>query len=629
MTSEQFNTSATILIVDDVPENLRLLSAALTSQDYRVRPAKSGSMALMSVLACPPDLVLLDINMPDMNGYDVCAQIKSNPLTATIPIIFFSVNDAVVDKVKAFEVGGSDYVLKPFHVDEVLARVKHQLMLRNAHQEIHRLNSALEQRVQQRTMELELANQELTYEVAERKRAQEQLVYDALHDSLTGLPNRNLFLERAQTVLDRLATEPLGKFAVLFIDLDRFKIINDSLGHMVGDRLLVAIAKLLANCLRPCDTVARLGGDEFTILLSNIQTEGDAIAIAERIQSELDAPFDVEGHTVFTSASIGIAFGAETYGETVDLLRDADIAMYHAKEQGKARYAIFDPCMYQRTLQLLQLERDLRKAIENHEFILYYQPIVSLVTGQIAGFEALIRWQHPERGFISPQEFIPIAEDTGLIVPLGDWVLREACQQLKQWQETLPAAEHLRVSVNLASKQIQESDFIEKVDRVLAETGLDGQFLRLELTESMLMERTNEIIEMLTQVRHRHILLSIDDFGTGYSSLSYLHRFPVSTLKIDRSFVTQMTIDNESFEIARTVVTLAHALSLDVIAEGVETPEQVTQLRRLGCEFGQGYLFSKPLSTAAIEALITTPDQVRRIQELVSGRSEAIVTVNV
>lgn len=629
MSSEQFNAPATILIVDDVPENLRLLSAALTSQDYRVRPAKSGSMALMSVLACPPDLVLLDINMPDMNGYDVCAQIKSNPVTASIPIIFFSVNDAVVDKVKAFEVGGSDYVLKPFHVDEVLARVKHQLMLRNAQQEIHRLNSALEQRVQQRTIELELANQELTYEVAERKRAQEQLVYDALHDSLTGLPNRNLFLDRAQTVLDRLNAEPMAHFAVLFIDLDRFKIINDSLGHRVGDRLLVAIAKLLANCLRPCDTVARLGGDEFTILLSNIETEQDAIAIAERIQRELMAPFEVEGHTVFTSASIGIALGDQGYAQTVDLLRDADIAMYHAKEQGKARYAIFDPYMYQRTLQLLQLERDLRKAIENEEFILYYQPIVCLATGQIAGFEALIRWLHPVSGFISPQDFIPIAEDTGLIVPLGDWVLREACKQLKHWQETLPSAGALRVSVNLASKQIQESDFIYKVDRILAETGLDGQFLRLELTESMLMERTQEIIEMLTQVRHRRILLSIDDFGTGYSSLSYLHRFPVSTLKIDRSFVTQMTVDHESFEIARTVVTLAHALNLDVIAEGVETPEQVTQLRRLGCEFGQGYLFSKPLSTAAIESLITEPEQMRQVRDLIAGRSEAIVPVRI
>jgi diguanylate cyclase (GGDEF)-like protein len=629
MSSEQFNTAATILIVDDVPENLRLLAAALTSQDYRVRPAKSGAMALMSVLACPPDLVLLDINMPDMNGYDVCAQIKANPLTAMIPIIFFSVNDAVVDKVKAFEVGGSDYVLKPFHVDEVLARVKHQLMLRNAQQEIYRLNSALEQRVHQRTMELELANQELTYEVAERKRAQEQLIYDALHDSLTGLPNRNLFLERVQTVLDRLNQEPEAQFAILFIDLDRFKIINDSLGHMVGDQLLVAIAQILSNCLRPCDTVARLGGDEFTILLNNIQTEQDAIAIAERIQKELTAPFEVEGHTVFTSASIGIAYGARSYSETVDLLRDADIAMYHAKEQGKARYAIFDPCMYQRTLQLLQLERDLRKAIENQEFVLYYQPIVCLRNGHVAGFEALIRWQHPERGFISPQEFIPIAEDTGLIVPLGDWVLREACKQLRHWHDTIPSASNLRVSVNLASKQIQEQDFIHKVDRILAETGLDGNFLRLELTESMLMERTQEIIEMLTQVRHRRILLSIDDFGTGYSSLSYLHRFPVSTLKIDRSFVTQMTVDNESFEIARTVVTLAHALNLDVIAEGVETPEQVTQLRRLGCEFGQGYLFSKPLSTLAIESLLSEQEHLRHVKELVAGRSESIVTVNV
>jgi EAL domain-containing protein (putative c-di-GMP-specific phosphodiesterase class I) len=365
----------------------------------------------------------------------------------------------------------------------------------------------------------------------------------------------------------------------------------------------------MQKCLRRTDTIARFGGDEFTILLENIEQINEAISIAERIQAELMLPMQIENHTIFTSASIGIVLGATGCDRPAELLRNADIAMYCAKEAGKARYAIFDREMYARTLELLHLESDLRQAIERQEFFLHYQPIVSLVTGKLVGFEALIRWQHPERGLVSPQEFISIAEDIGLIVPIGEWVMHQACQQMREWQLKFPLAANLKISVNLASQQIKEAKLIERIDRVMAETGLDGSFLKLEITESMLLNNTEATINMLSEIRARKIQLSIDDFGKGYSSLSYLHRFPINTLKIDGSFVSQMNYDPENFEIVRTINTLAHNLGLDVTAECVETATEFSQLKALGCEFGQGYFFSKPLDSKAAESLILSDPQ--------------------
>jgi diguanylate cyclase (GGDEF)-like protein/PAS domain S-box-containing protein len=456
-------------------------------------------------------------------------------------------------------------------------------------------------------------------DITDRKRAEEQLLHDAFHDALTGLPNRALFMDHVKMAIQRSRRSGDRLFAALFLDLDRFKIINDSLGHMVGDQLLVGIAHRLEMCLRPGDTVARLGGDEFTILLEDLATSDDALDVARRVQDAVTQPFNIGGHEVFTTASIGIALSNTGYERAEDLLRDADTAMYRAKLLGKKRHVVFDKEMHDRAMELLQIETDLRRAISRKEFFLNYQPIVSLATGKVSSFEALVRWRHPERGLVMPSEFIPIAEETGLIVPLGLWVLNEACRQMHEWQKLQRADEHVTVSVNLSSRQFSQADLIDQVSAALRDSGLRAGCLKLEITESMVMENIDTAIGMLAQLRGLGVGLSIDDFGTGYSSLSYLHRFPIDTLKIDRSFVTQMTDNTENAEIVRTIVTLARSLSMDVIAEGVETREQLGQLSDLGCDYGQGYLFSRPVgATQALELLLNV-----EYSKLTSEREEA------
>ncbi len=467
----------------------------------------------------------------------------------------------------------------------------------------------LEEQVKKRTFELETANQKLQQEITKRLQIEKQLVHDVLHDRLTGLPNRTLLMERIEFTIQHAKRNSEYLFALLFIDLDRFKVINDSLGHLVGDRLLIEVAKLLQESLRDNDMVARLGGDEFVILLDGIHKLQDVTQISDRIQNLLTCPFNFEDKAVFISASMGIVLSTTNYESSEELLRDADIAMYRAKEKGKGCYEVFDRDMYLETLKFLELENNLRLALKRDELILHYQPIVSLSTSKLVGFEALIRWQHPQRGLISPSEFIPIAEDTGLIVPIGDWLLAEACRQLKIWQQkfvSIPQIETLKMNINVAYQQFQHPQFIHKLDEVLLATGLNGGCLRIEITESVLVESGGTIQNILAQIKNRNIKLSIDDFGTGYSCLSYLSRFPIDNLKIDRSFIDRLSFDAENFEIVRTIITLAKSLGMDAISEGIETTEQLTQLKKLGCEFGQGYLFAKPLDVQEMESVLVT-----------------------
>ena len=441
-------------------------------------------------------------------------------------------------------------------------------------------------------------------DITQRRLAEEQLAHRAFYDPLTNLPNRGLFLDRLRHAVRREKRNPNYLFAVLFLDVDRFKRINDSLGHTVGDRMLVLVARRLELSLRPGDTVARLGGDEFTILLDDIHTVSDATHVADRIQEELAKPFQLTGHEVVTSASIGIALSAGGYDKPEDIVRDADTAMYRAKALGKARHALFDTGMHEQEVRLLKLEADLRHALERDELLVHYQPIVALASGRIVGLEALVRWKHPERGLVSPGEFIPLAEETGLIVPIGEFVLREACLQLRAWQLSMPGEDSLAISVNLSTRQFALPDLVTRVEAVLSESELDPRLLRLEITESVLMEKPESVRDMLSQLRRIGVRISIDDFGTGYSSLAYLQRFPIDNLKIDRSFVSPLGEHGENSQIARTIVDIGHNLGMTVIAEGVETATQLAQVRELECEGAQGHLFSHPVDSETTAELI-------------------------
>jgi diguanylate cyclase (GGDEF)-like protein/PAS domain S-box-containing protein len=447
------------------------------------------------------------------------------------------------------------------------------------------------------------ATQFLTRDITQRRRAEEQLLHDAFHDSLTMLPNRALFIDHLKLAVNHRRRRKGYLFAVLFIDLDRFKVINDSLGHMAGDEFLIATARRLESCLREGDTIARLGGDEFTILLDGIKDYGDAQRVAERVQEVLAEPFDLSGRELFITASVGIKYSSDNDEQPEDLLRDADTAMYCAKTLGKAQYQEFDAKMHTHALTLLELESDLRRAVERDEFQVNYQPIVSLQSGRIIGFEALVRWQHPERGMILPAEFISVAEETGLIMQIDRCVLRQACLQMRRWQETLPITRQMKVSVNLSCKQFMQPMIVEQVLEILQETGLDPRSLKLEITESVMMERGDYTMSVLEQLSQAGIELSLDDFGTGYSSLSYIHRFPVSTLKIDQSFIKRIG-GEQNGEIVRAVVALARNLGMEVVAEGIETVVQLDQLRALNCEQGQGYYFSIPVDAESATKLI-------------------------
>lgn len=464
--------------------------------------------------------------------------------------------------------------------------------------------------LQQSFAKLLETNRQLEAEIVERKQVEEQLLHNAFHDALTDLPNRALFIERLKYALQQTKLQESYLFAVLFIDIDGFKVINDSLGHIIGNHFLLTIASRLKVCLRPTDLAARLGGDEFTILVEPIQDASDAIKVAERIQQELVLPIELDEQQVFTTASVGIALSSTVgYNRAEELLRDADTAMYRAKALGRARYEIFNLDMYASAIARLHLENDLRRAIERREFRVYYQPIVSLISGSIIGFEALLRWQHPERGLLNPADFISLAEETGLIIDIGYWTLHEACRQMQTWRLNNHPNSLEKIIVNLSIKQFSQPDLIQQIEQILQSTSLAPSILILEMTESLIMENSVQTTTTLSQIRELGVEISIDDFGTGHSSLARLSTFPISLLKIDKSFVSPMDTNSRNLEIIEIIVALAHKLGIKVTAEGIETKEQLAFIRKLNCEYAQGYFISRPLVSSDALALIMASPQ--------------------
>ena len=470
-----------------------------------------------------------------------------------------------------------------------------------------KLNIELQQTMEQlqdQASELEKANQELQNEISERKTVEQQLTYDSLHDAMTGLPNRALFLDRLGQAIEYCKRRPEYTFAVLFVDIDQFKVINDSLGHLTGDQLLISAGKRMKECLRSSDTVARLGGDEFAILLDITGEKNSVLMITEKLLESLKHPFKLDRHELYVTASMGIVMSLEGYTHSEEILRDADIAMYRAKASGKARFATFDIKMRTHAFSRLQLEQEMRTALENGEFQLYYQPILSMQSNQLISFEALLRWAHPKRGLLLPGDFLSIAEDSGLIVPIDKWVLEEACAQLKKWHENYPSLQNVSVNVNVSNRQFSQSDFIDRVMNTLQTHYLKPEALKLEITENVLISNYAAANEVFTKLRDLGVQLEIDDFGSGYSALGYLQHFPISAIKIDKSFVDEIGKSRRGIELVRAIVSMARELGMEAIAEGIETGEQLNELKNLSCDFGQGFLLSRPLDKESAEKIL-------------------------
>jgi diguanylate cyclase (GGDEF)-like protein/PAS domain S-box-containing protein len=681
-----------LLIVDDNELNRDMLARRLARKGYEILLADSARDLPNRVKQDEIDLVLLDVEMPDISGLEALKILRETYSPIEVPIIMVTAKNQSEDVVKALDLGANDYVTKPIDFAVALARIGTQLSHKraqeglreseeryalaargandglwdwnldakvvyfstrwksmlgyeegeigdNPNEWLNRIHDADRERVNQEiaahqkgeTSQFESEHRVLhkdgtfrwmlcrglaiyngSGKTSRMAGWQTDITEGKVSDPLTGLPNRLLFTDRVGRLIKHAKRRKDYLFAVLFLDLDGFKMINDSLGHLVGDQLLVGVASRLEKCLRATDTVARLGegfivarmgGDEFTVLLEDLKKPDDAKQAAERLMKAVTSPFMLGGREVFTSLSIGIALSNPGYEQAEDILRDADTAMYRAKSMGKARYEIFDADMRASVVARLQLETDLRRALEHGEFHNVYQPIVSLAAGQIVGFEALLRWQHPTRGLLGPEDFIMVAEETGLIRDLGWWNLREACRQMTHWRADYGAYSQLTMSVNLSPKQFLQANLVGDIASLLRELNLPPQALKLELTESTVMGDPSAAVEMLQQIKSLGISLAIDDFGTGYSSLSYLHRFPLDTLKIDRSFISSIG-NGEETEIARTILPMASNLHLDVVAEGVETIEQLLLLKKLECKYGQGYYFSKPLSAEEAGSLL-------------------------
>lgn len=684
---DKISAGATILIADDDESTLLIMRSVLEGAGFTVVGASDGAAALAAYEQHKPDAVLLDVDMPELDGFAVCARIREMESGWETPVLIVTGHDDDDSVERAFHIGATDFIAKPitwstlphrvryvirssgslndmrgligalpdsiFVLDEngeiadmqsalavaadrpdyadlalvlqQLADGPRQYRFRSSIREalesgvpqsfehyLADLSTHLEIRITRRDRKTVLA---IIRDATDRKKYEEKIHDLAYFDTLTGLPNRLAFTNMLDRLIASCAEQDIG-FALLFIDIDRFKRINDTMGHSVGDDLLVAIAKRLEKCLRTRDVVARvehdsegpanlarLGGDEFVVVLQSIPSETDAARVAERIQAALLEPFTSNDHQLVVTPSIGIALYPQDGRSRDELLMNADSAMYKAKAAGRNNFKFFSDTMRIRSMRRLKLEVDLRSALKNDEFELYFQPKADLPSRQITGLEALLRWQHPTRGWVSPAEFIPVAEESGLILPLGRWILSRACQLMSQWAKTPMAS--LQVAVNISSIQVQSDEFLATVKQAIDQSGADPNLLELEITEGVLMHNIEETIEVLTTLKRMGINISVDDFGTGYSSLAYLKRLPIDVLKIDRSFVRDLHVDPDDAGICAAILAMGHKLGLRIVAEGVEREEQVRFLQQYGCDHIQGYLLGRPMPPEKLESFLT------------------------
>ena len=600
-----------LLIVDDISDNRTILTRRFQRRGFDVVEAECGLTAIELIDKESFDLVLLDVMMPGMDGIETLKRIRSENSASALPVIMVTAKSESTNIVDALELGANDYVTKPVDFAVALARVNTQISRKRAvervalaNEELRKVNEDLERRVEERTSRLIDANQRLKVEIADREESQARSQYLAYHDSLTGLGNRLLFKEQLEEALKdvSVASHPL---AVLFLDLDGFKAVNDTLGHSIGDLLLKSVAAKLRDILPRTDRIARLGGDEFAILQISAAQPGSSIALAERIIEVVGQPNSIDGHDVTVGASVGIAVARPGDMNTDNFLKSADLAMYSAKSDGRGTYRMFDPEMDAIVQARRLLERDMRTALAQDGFKLFYQPLVNLQTKKVTAFEALMRWQHPERGMVPPSDFIPVAEEMGLIVQLGEWALRQACAEATEWPDGIC------VSVNLSPLQFSKGNLVSSVMSALASAGLPASRLELEITESVLLEKSERNITILNQLRGLGVRISMDDFGTGYSSIGYLRSFPFDKIKIDQSFVRDLLVDEGSLAIVRAIAGLGVSFGMITTAEGVETEEQMRCLNLEGCIEVQGYLYSRPVPADEIVGVLASLDNRR------------------
>ena len=557
-------------MLEDCPADAELIletlrTSGLDPQSQRVDTEKDYLASLDPV----PDLILSDFSMPQFDARRALRILKERGLDIPFIVVSGCIGEEMA--VQCIKDGAIDYLLKD---------------------RLGRLGSAVTQALERKRLELE------------KQAAEERLFHETFHDALTGLPNRALFLERLERALLRSKRDQTYMFAVLLLNLNGFSVINESLGPSAGDQLLIETSLRLTRHVRSVDSVARLGTDEFLLLLDDLKTATNSSRVATRIQEAVARPFHVNSREVFLSANIGITASTTAYDHPDDMLRDAGVAMYRAKDSGQDAFVMFDPTMHAQAMARIKLEGDLRRAVEQEEFRLYYQPIVSLDTGRVTGFEALLRWQHPEQGLMSPADYIHVAEATGLILPIGRWVILEACRQLHEWRQRDSTSAPLTMSVNLSGRQFNDPDLLPFIEQILRDTNLEEGDLKLEITESVMMENVQSVAPLLQRLKRHRVHICIDDFGTGYSSLSYLQQLPIDFLKIDQSFIARMNEDAKSMEIIHTITSLAHTLGTKIIAEGVDHPEQVVRLKSWKCQYGQGYYFAKPLTSEAATAFL-------------------------